>query len=71
MTQLFSYIYRPRHIPLEVFNFLVVLCAQDISTDMLIVIMHEKNKTESSLSTCIYTAHVTNIRQRAKGANVA
>ena len=28
----------------------MILCAQDISTDVLIVIMHEKNKTESSLS---------------------
>ena len=32
--------------------FLLILCAQDISTDVLIV-MHEKNKTESSLYTCI------------------
>ena len=32
----------------------MVLCAQDISTDVLIVIMHEKNKMECtcSLSTC-------------------
>ena len=32
--------------------FLLILCAQDISTDVLIV-MHEKNKTGSSLYTCI------------------
>ena len=29
-----------------------LLYAQDISTDVLIVYMHEKNKTESSLYTC-------------------
>ena len=32
--------------------FLLILCAQDISTDVSIV-MHEKKKTESSLYTCI------------------
>ena len=58
-TQLFSY--RPRQFVFHLRRcFLLILCAQDIhvSTDVLIVIniIHEKNKTESSLYTCIYNS---------------
>ena len=52
MIQLFSY--RPRQFVFHLRCFLLIWCAQDISTDVLIVIMHEKNKTESMVYIRVY-----------------